>query len=126
MKSSNFSLTGNVRIAVPLKLSTFLPRFAIFRIINNSKKDNLADAPSRQIAHDEPAVTNDFLRLIEADFNIVFTLDTCSHLGVARRDANGALLPYCSRFSDGSERYVNLPKIILPILKVSQFFISTF
>ena len=40
-------------------------------------KNNLADKPSREIYHDEPAVSNTFLRMVEKDLNLRFTLDSC-------------------------------------------------
>ena len=38
---------------------------------------NLADAPSRVIAHDELSVTHAFMRLVEFDLKILFSYDTC-------------------------------------------------
>lgn len=40
-------------------------------------KENLADAPSREVPHDELSVSNAFLRLVEKDLGVFYSFDTC-------------------------------------------------
>ena len=77
-----------------LYINTKVKPFQKITPIKTSVQENPADQPSRVIYHDEPAISDQFLRLIEADLGIQFTFDTCSHRGVSRSDHRGKPLRY--------------------------------
>jgi len=76
-------------------------------IIYVPTKLNLADKPSRVIHEDEVGVSNRFLNQVENDFGMTVTFDACSHGGFRLKNRLGSVLPYCSRYVDQNNHYVN-------------------
>ena len=44
---------------------------------------------------------------MEKDFGVRITLDGASHAGLRLKDFQGKNLPYCARYNDGSNQYLN-------------------